>query len=128
MGGLERMSYGARVWDEGGNLVMDTTTFTYQVIWQGVVDFSMATGNTPVIYTLNIPGFNPANCVFMVIPTRAQDVQLSEGDATGNTKSYPYATTSLGQVVVRSANPSADLNSTSQTRIVAKAYAIRYGS
>ena len=122
------MSYGARVWDESGNLVMDTTTFTYQVIWQGVVDFSMAAGNTPLIYTLNIPGFNPANCVFMIIPARVQDVQLAEGDSTANIKSYPYVTTAVGQVVVRSANPSADLNSTSQTRIVAKAYAIRYGS
>lgn len=121
------MNYGAMVKDDGARVVMDTNSFTYQVIWQGVVDFSMATGNTPVIYTLNIPGFNPANCVFMVIPTRAQDVQLSEGDATGNTKSYPYVTTAVGQVVVRSANPSADLNSSSQTRIVAKAYAVRFG-
>jgi hypothetical protein len=122
------MSYGARVWDENGNLVMDTSTFTYQVIWQGVVDFSMTSGNTPTIYTYNIPSFNPANCVFMIIPTRAQDIQSSSGDATGNTKSYPYVTVAMNQVTVRSANPGANLNNTNQTKIVAKAYAIRWGA
>lgn len=122
------MSYGARVWDENGNLVMDTPTFTYQVIWQGVVDFSMASGNTPTIYTLNIPGFNPANCVFMMIPTRVQDIQSSEGDPTGNTRAYPYVSVAMNQVTVRSANPAANLNNTNQTKVVVKAYAIRWGA
>ena len=122
------MSYGARVWDENGNLVMDTPTFTYQVIWQGVVDFSMASGNTPTIYTLNIPGFNPANCVFMMIPTRVQDIQSGEGDPTGNTRSYPYVSVAMNQVTVRSANPAANLNNTNQTKVVVKAYAIRWGA
>lgn len=122
------MSYGARVWDENGNLVMDTPTFTYQVIWQGVVDFSMTSGNTPTIYTLNIPGFNPANCVFMMIPTRAQDIQSSEGDPTGNTRAYPYVSVAMNQVTVRSANPAANLNNTNQTKVVVKAYAIRWGA
>lgn len=117
------MTYGARVWDENGNLSMDTNSFTYQVLWQGVIDFS---GTTPS-YTLNIPGFNPANCVFMIIPTRAQDVQSSELDGSGNAKSYPYVTTAVGQVVVRPKNPSSSA-STGQTRIVAKAYAIRYST
>ncbi|SDT52947.1 hypothetical protein [Pseudomonas prosekii] len=120
--------YGAQVFNESGQLGMDTNSFTYQVLWQGVINFSMTSGNTPTIYTFNIPGFNPATCVFMIIPTRPQDVQTAEGDATGNTKSYPYVTTSVGQVVVRSANPSANLNNTNQTRIVAKAYAIRFST
>lgn len=117
------MSYGMRIWDENGQLAMDTNSFTYQVIWQGVIDFSGATPS----YTLNIPGFNPANCVFMIIPTREQDVQSAELDGSGNQKSYPYVTTSVGQVVVRPKNPSASA-STLQTRIVAKAYAIRYST
>ena len=117
------MTYGARVWDENGNLSMDTNSFTYQVIWQGVIDFSGATPS----YTLNIPGFNPANCVFMIIPTRAQDVQAAEDDGLGNSKSYPYVTTSVGQVVVSAKNPSASA-STGQTRIVSKAYAIRFAT
>lgn len=117
------MSYGARVWDENGNLTMDTTTFTYQVIWQGVIDFSGPT----LSITLNIPGFNPANCVFMIIPTRAQDVQLAENDGLGNGRSYPYVTPTVGQVVVRAKNPSASA-STTQTAIVAKGYAIRYST
>lgn len=102
---------------------MDTNSFTYQVIWQGVIDFSGATPS----YTLNIPGFSPANCVFMIIPTRVQDVQSSETDGSGNTKSYPYVTTSAGQVVVLPKNPSASA-STLQTRIVAKAYAVRFAT
>ncbi|WP_054069753.1 hypothetical protein [Pseudomonas syringae group genomosp. 3] len=120
------MSYGARVWDENGNLVMDTTTYTYQVIWQGVVDFSDTTGSTAKVITLSIPGFDPANCVFMIIPTRAQDIQNAESDPLGNIKSYPYVTTTKDQVVIRSANPSANLGNTNQTRIVAKGYAVRF--
>jgi hypothetical protein len=115
--------FGLRVFDESGQLAMDTNSFTYQVLWQGVIDFS---GTTPS-YMLNIPGFNPANCVFMIIPTRAQDVQSSETDGSGNIKSYPYVTTAVGQVVVRAKNPSASA-STLQSRVVAKGYAIRYGT
>lgn len=100
---------------------MDTNSFTYQVIWQGVIDFSGAVPS----YTLSIPGFNPANCVFMIIPTRAQDVQSAEADGLGNSKSYPYVTTAAGQVVVMAKNPSASA-STGATKIVAKAYAVRF--
>ena len=117
------MSYGARVWDENGNLTMDTTTFTYQVIWQGVIDFS---GVAPD-YTLSIPGFNPANCVFMIIPNRAQDVQSSETDGSGNQKAYPYVSTAVNQVVVRRKNPSASAG-TAGSAVSAKAYAIRYST
>jgi hypothetical protein len=117
------MTYGSRVWDENGNLGMDTNSFTYQVLWQGVIDFS---GTTPS-YTLNIPGFNPVNCVFMIIPIRLQDVQSSETDGSGNSKSYPYVTPSVGQVVVRNKNPSASA-STVGSRVVAKGYAIRYST
>jgi hypothetical protein len=115
--------FGLRVFDESGQLAMDTNSFTYQVIWQGVIDFS----GTTLSYTLNIPGFNPANCVFMIIPTRVQDVQSSETDSAGNSKSYPFVTTAAGQVVVRYKNPSASA-STVGSRIVAKAYAIRYST
>ena len=117
------MTYGARVWDENGNLGMDTNSFTYQVIWQGVIDFS---GSVPS-YTLNIPGFNPANCVFMIIPTRLQDVQPSETDGSANQKSYPFVTTAVGQVVVLKKNPSASASTIGST-VVAKTYAIRYGT
>lgn len=116
-------SFGLRVFDENGALSMDTNTFTYQVIWQGVIDFS---GVAPD-YTLSIPGFNPANCVFMIIPTRAQDVQSSETDGSGNQKSYPFVTTAVGQVVVRRKNPSASA-STIGSAVAAKAYAIRYST
>jgi hypothetical protein len=115
--------FGLRVFDESGRLAMDTNSFTYQVLWQGVIDFSGAA----TIYTFNIPGFNPANCVFMILPTRIQDVQSSETDGLGNSKSYPYITPSAGQVVVRNKNPSASAT-TVASRIVAKAYAIRYAT
>lgn len=115
--------YGLRVFNESGQLAMDTNSFTYQVIWQGVIDFSGAVPS----YTLNIPGFNPANCVFMIIPTRAQDVQTSEAEGSVNSKSYPYVTVGMGQVVVRYINPSASV-STIGSRVVAKGYAIRYAA
>lgn len=115
--------FGLRVFNESGQLAMDTNSFTYQVIWQGVIDFS---GTVPS-YTLNIPGFNPATCVFMIIPTRAQDVQPAEGDGAANQKSYPFVTTSAGQVVVLPKNPSSSAG-TIQSRVVAKAYAIRYST
>jgi len=116
------MSYGAMVWDGNGNLSMGTNSFTYQVIWQGVIDFS---GSVPS-YTIAIPGFNPANCVFMIIPTRAQDVQPSENDSSGNLRSYPYVTTAVGQVVVLPKNPSATTGL--QSKVVSKAYAIRFAT
>jgi hypothetical protein len=116
------MAYGLRVFDENGQLAMDTNSFTYQVIWQGVIDFSGSVGD----YTLSIPGFNPANCVFMIIPTREQDVQSSES-GSGNSKSYPYVSVSLNQVVVKYKNPSATA-ATIGSRIVAKGYAIRYST
>ncbi|MDD1009437.1 hypothetical protein M5G27_18330 [Pseudomonas shahriarae] len=114
--------FGLRVFNESGQLAMDTNSFTYQVIWQGVIDFS---GTVPS-YTLSIPGFNPASCVFMIIPARAQDVQAAEGES-GNARSYPYVSVSAGQVVVLPKNPSSSA-STGQSRIVAKAYAIRYAT
>ncbi|QAY87206.1 hypothetical protein [Pseudomonas arsenicoxydans] len=113
--------FGLRVFNESGQLAMDTNSFTYQVLWQGVIDFSGPT----LSITLSIPGFNPTNCVFMIIPTRAQDVQLAENDGLGNSKSYPYVTTAVGQVVVRAKNPSADATVT-QTAIVARGYAVRF--
>jgi len=115
--------FGLRVFDESGQLAMDTNSFTYQVLWQGVIDFSGAVQN----YTLSIPGFNPVNCVFMIIPTRSQDVQSAEADPLGNTRSYPYVTTSVGQVVVRPLNPSSPAGTT-PTRIVAKGYAVRFST
>jgi len=102
---------------------MDTNSFTYQVIWQGVIDFSGVTPN----YTLNIPGFNPANCVFMIIPTRAQDVQTAESDGLGNGRAYPYVSTSMGQVIVLRKNPSASATTIGSV-VVAKAYAIRFAT
>jgi hypothetical protein len=115
--------FGLRVFNENGQLAMDTNSFTYQVLWQGVIDFS---GSVPS-YTLSIPGFSPTNCVFMIIPTRAQDVQTAENDGLGNTKSYPYVTTGAGVVTVLPKNPSAAAGVT-PTRVVAKGYAIRFST
>ncbi|WP_426783062.1 hypothetical protein [Pseudomonas atacamensis] len=114
--------FGLRVFNESGQLAMDTNSFTYQIIWQGVIDFS---GSVPS-YTIAIPGFNPANCVLMIIPTRAQDVQPSESDSSGNLRSYPYVTTAVGQVAVLPKNPSATTGL--QSKVVSKAYAIRFAT
>ncbi|UFQ02269.1 hypothetical protein [Pseudomonas fitomaticsae] len=115
------MTYGVHVFDENGQLIMNTNSFTYQVLWQGVLDFSTSASSQTVI----IPGFNPATCVFMMIPTRVQDVQSSEADGSGNQKSYPYVTTAAGQVVVTPYNPSSTTGSTA-SRVIAKGYAVRF--
>lgn len=113
--------FGLRVFDENGFLAMDTNSFTYQVLWQGVLDFSTSASSQTVI----IPGFDPATCVFMIIPTRVQDVQSSEADGSGNQKSYPYVATAVGQVVVTPYNPSSTTG-TIPSRVIAKGYAVRF--
>jgi hypothetical protein len=43
------------VFDESGQLAMDTNSFTYQVLWQGVIDFSGADAQLHDQH----PGFQP---------------------------------------------------------------------
>ncbi|MCV4287857.1 hypothetical protein OH708_24085 [Pseudomonas capsici] len=117
------MTFGARVWNENSSLVMDTTTFTYQIMGQWLLDFSAATPTNLVNYTLSIPGFDPAKCSLVLLPTRSQDIPTSEGE--GNMKCYPFVRTAANQVEVLSRNPSAS-SATLPSRAIVRAMAIRY--
>lgn len=117
------MSHGLRTWDENGVLSLDTTTFTYQVIGQWVLDFSNSTASNPTSYTLSIPGFDPATCSLVLLPTRAEDIPSA--DSPGNAKAYPYVTVSAGQAVIAARNPSAE-KVVSTCRAIVRAMAIRY--
>ena len=117
------MSYGARVWNENGQLVMDTTTFTYQIMGQWVLDFSKSTSANPTNYTLSIPGFDPARCALVLLPTRAEDIPTEK--SRGNAQSYPYVTVSTNQAVIAARNPSAQ-PTVETCRAIVRAMAIRY--
>jgi len=115
------MSFGMRVFGPGGVMVMDTTTFTYQVFWTGSVDFSVGTAPFRQI-TLDIPGFNPANCVFVCIPYRPQDLN----PLTPGASAYPYVAVQVGRVVLSSNHPVFGTTALTQTRGVFRGYAIRH--
>lgn len=117
------MTFGARVWNENSSLVMDTTTFTYQIIGQWLLDFTAATPTNLVSYTLSIPGFDPAKCSLVLLPTRSQDIPSSEGD--GNWKCYPFVRVSANQAEILCRNPSAS-SPTFPSRVIVRAMAIRY--
>jgi hypothetical protein len=117
------MSYGARVWNENGQLVMDTTTFTYQIMGQWVLDFSTSTPSNPTTFTLSIPGFDPAKCALVLLPIRAEDIPTDR--TFGNERSYPYVTVSPNQAVVAARNPSAQ-PTVGTCKAIVRAMAMRY--
>lgn len=117
------MSFGMRVFNEAGGLVMDTNTFTYQVLGQWTVDFSASTPVNPLTTTLSIPGFDPSTCCLVLLPTRSSDIPT--GDTPTNQKCYPHVTVSTGQAVIRSRNPSATAG-TYPCAAILRAIAIRY--
>lgn len=119
------MSYGLRVWNGSGGLTLDTTTFTYQIMGQWTIDFSSSTPANPGSVTLSIPGFDPATCALVLLPTRSSDIPSA--DSPGNDKSYPYVTVSSGQAVIAARNPSAT-GTVITCRAIMRAMAIRYAS
>lgn len=121
------MSFGVRTWDENGVLTLDTNTFTYQIMGQWVIDFSNSTPKNPGIVTLSIPGFNPATCALILLPTRVEDIYYPDSYPS-NAKCYPYVTVSANQVEVRSVYPGASSTSNPVTtcRAILRAMAIRY--
>lgn len=120
------MSYGLRVWNENGALAMDTNTFTYQIMGQWLLDFSGGTAANPISYTLSIPGFNPATCALILLPTRASDIPNASGTNVSNSKGYPYVSVSSGQAVVSAKVPLAEKQA-GTSQVIVRAMAIRYG-
>jgi hypothetical protein len=62
------MSFGARIWDANGNLVMDENSFTMRVVLSQVV--SIARGSQ-TYQTFSVPGITPSNGSAVVLPVGA---------------------------------------------------------
>lgn len=58
------MSHGVRTWSASGALEMDTDSFTYQVLHNGLYQ---ASAGGPI--TVYISGFSPSNCSAVILPT-----------------------------------------------------------
>lgn len=87
------MSSGMRVWGADGSLQMDTDSFTYQVLHNALYNLSITT-----VITVSIPGFNPANCVAVILPTQAAANSYCNS-------ALPYQTVALNTVTIRAKNP-----------------------
>lgn len=59
------MSFGIRIWDANGVLVMDETSFTMRVVLSQVV--SMA-ASSKLTQDIAVPGANASNAIAVVIP------------------------------------------------------------
>lgn len=70
------MAFGMRLFDETGSVILDTGSFTYQVIFTAVVDFSAATGKQTRVYS--IPTFDPATCCAVMLPIDDYTVDYSD--------------------------------------------------
>lgn len=60
------MTFGLKVNDAAGGNILNTDTFTYTVIYSAVITL---TSGQPELY-ITIPGFDPANCVFLIYHER----------------------------------------------------------
>lgn len=82
------MSFGLRTWGAGGDLELDTNSFTYQVMYNQTHTLS----NTPTI-TITINGFTTDKCVAVILPF---------GDVTSEdaSQAMPYIYQENGRVVI----------------------------
>lgn len=67
------MSFGMRIWGEGGQLQIDENAFTVRVVRSEVVSF----GTLREIRAFSVPGCNPGNAVAIVIPLGNFDQALA---------------------------------------------------
>jgi hypothetical protein len=81
------MSYGLRTWGSNGVLELDTGSFTYQVIHNGLYQLSVNQ-----VLTIPIAGFSPST-------TKA-------ASAENSLNAMPYESVAEGVVTIRSRNPS----------------------
>lgn len=87
------MSHGVRTWSENGTLQMDTDSFTYQVLHSQTYTLSLGQ-----VITVSIPGFDPAKCVAVILPT-------APAPNTYSYSSMPFMSVGVGSVTVRSKHP-----------------------
>ena len=117
------MSFGLRTWDAQGRLETDTTTFTYQVLLSTLIDFSGASDRAT--RTFNVAGFNPANCVAVLLP-----VNLAVSyDFDFRANNMPWIEVSTGQIRISPMHPNgADPNSSAyqKSQLIVRLMAMRY--
>ncbi|WP_257109827.1 hypothetical protein [Pseudomonas alliivorans] len=63
------MSFGMRIWGEGGQLQVDENSFTVRVVFTDVVTFT----SQREIRAYSVPGCHPGNAAAIVIPLGTYD-------------------------------------------------------
>ncbi|CAM4005874.1 hypothetical protein [Pseudomonas wadenswilerensis] len=91
------MSFGLRTFSSTGVMELDTTSFTYQILHNELLDFTATT--TP--RTISIPGFDPDKCSAVLLPIDAVDDSNRDTHATA----MPYISLAPGVVTVLSRHP-----------------------
>jgi len=106
------MSYGLRVWGANGALQMDTDSFTYQVIHNGLYTASAST------ITIPIAGYSPSTCSAVLLPTAPAENNYI-------TNAMPYMAVGAGYVQIMGKHPNetdASLYSRMQVRLLVMRY------
>lgn len=106
-------TFGLRTFAPNGATEMDTDSFTYQVIHNSLYQLSLGGG-----ININLPEFDPANCVAVILPTQA-----APHDSCYS--AMPFQAVSPGIITVRSDNPSERdkrIGSTIQFRLLVMRY------
>lgn len=83
------MSFGLKVWDGDGNVVLDENSFTMRVVYSGLV----TGGSTASSQTISIPGVTTSNASAFVVPIGAYgtfDKQLETEVISGGARVYNY--------------------------------------
>lgn len=94
--------FALRVRDGQGAVILDSSDFTYEVIYNTVLDWSVA-GNSIIETTLTIAGFDPATCVFCMFLEYPGNYNPTSGVSyPGLPYVYPF---SGNQITLRSATP-----------------------
>ncbi|MCP1511024.1 hypothetical protein [Pseudomonas rhodesiae] len=90
------MNYGLRVFGANGAIQMDTDSFTYQVMHNKL--YKLGAQNDGLVITVQIPGFDPAKCSAVILPTQA-------ATDTDCLNALPYQSVAAGVVTIRAKNP-----------------------
>lgn len=83
------MSFGLKIWDELGNVVLDESSFTMRVVYSGIV----TGGKTASSQTISISGITTANASAFVVPIGSYgtfDKQLETEVVSGAVRVYNY--------------------------------------
>lgn len=95
------MDGGSRLWDASGELILDTSSFTYQVIFTTIVDFRAATG--PQSFTYQVPDYDPAKCCVVMLPL--DDFRNSFGEYWNSSPYIKQSELVAGSVTVYNYRP-----------------------